>query len=312
MLNNKNSDEIDLKEFFLILWDGKYNIILTTLLASIFIVFYSLSLPNIYKSDDVLAPVEIDNSIMGGSLGSLGDMSSLAGLAGIDISGGGSTDRTSIGMEVLQSRKFFEDFINNNNILVPLMASTGWNMSSNELIIDDEVYDIQNKKWVREPNPPLKAEPSSQEAFKVFNGLFSIEKNVKSGFINISIDHYSPYIAKQWLDLIIDQINEVIRKKDIEQANRAIGHLNDEIRATRLADLQNNLYSLVEKQIEKKVLAQATPEYVFQIIDPPIVPELKSSPRRAVICILGAIAGGILGCLITLIRFYYFPISRSA
>ena len=55
----------------------------------------------------------------------------------------------------------------------------------------------------------------------------------------------------------------------------------------------------------KKVIAQATPEYVFEIIDPPIAPELKSSPRRAVICILGAIAGTILGCLIVLTRFYF-------
>ena len=32
--------------------------------------------------------------------------------------------------------------------------------------------------------------PSTQEALKAFNDIFKIDKNLKTGFINISIDHY--------------------------------------------------------------------------------------------------------------------------
>ena len=304
--NKFEDDEIDLIEFISILWSGKKTIIISFLLSSIFIVFYSLSLPNIYTSDAVLSPVEVESNMTD----ALGDMSSVAGLVGVELSSG-SVDRTSIGMEVMKSRRFFENFINDNEVLVPLIATKGWDVSTNQLIIDDKIYDVKNDKWVRKVSAPLQTnKPSTQEALKAFNDIFKIDKNLKTGFINISIDHYSPYVAKRWLDAIILQINNSIREKDIIQAEAAIKQLNEEINSTRLTDLKTNLYELVEKQIEKKVIAQATPEYVFEIIDPPIAPELKSSPRRAVICILGAIAGTILGCLIVLTRFYFFSKSK--
>ncbi len=53
-------DEIDLRELFKALWQGKWIIIVTTLLFSVAAVFYALSLPNVYKSEVTLAPVAED------------------------------------------------------------------------------------------------------------------------------------------------------------------------------------------------------------------------------------------------------------
>ena len=142
--NKFEDDEIDLIEFISILWSGKKTIIISFILSSIFIVFYSLSLPNIYTSDAVLSPVEVESNMTD----ALGEMSSVAGLVGVELSSG-SVDRTSIGMEVMKSRRFFENFINDNEVLVPLIATKGWDVSTNQLIIDDKIYDVKNDKWVR-------------------------------------------------------------------------------------------------------------------------------------------------------------------
>ena len=48
-------DEIDLRELFTALWQGKWLIIVTTFLFSVASVFYALSLPDIYKSEVTLA-----------------------------------------------------------------------------------------------------------------------------------------------------------------------------------------------------------------------------------------------------------------
>ena len=48
-------DEIDLIEMFLVLWNKKLIIILITGLVSIGSIFYSLSLPNIYKSQAIIS-----------------------------------------------------------------------------------------------------------------------------------------------------------------------------------------------------------------------------------------------------------------
>ena len=49
-------DEIDLKELFLVLWNGKLVITLITGFAAVCAVLFALSLPNIYESKALLAP----------------------------------------------------------------------------------------------------------------------------------------------------------------------------------------------------------------------------------------------------------------
>ncbi|MDP5344245.1 MAG: hypothetical protein NWR98_06620, partial [Litorivicinaceae bacterium] len=41
---------------------------------------------------------------------------------------------------------------------------------------------------------------------------------------------------------------------------------------------------------------------VFRVIDPPIVPELKSRPKRSLIVVIATLAGGMVGVLFVLIR----------
>ncbi len=66
-------DEIDLRELLGALWKGKWIIIATTFVFAAGAVLYALSLPNIYKSDALLAPAESSNggglSKMAGQLG---------------------------------------------------------------------------------------------------------------------------------------------------------------------------------------------------------------------------------------------------
>ena len=54
------------------------------------------------------------------------------------------------------------------------------------------------------------------------------------------------------------------------------------------------------------MLASVNPEYVLSTIDPPVIPERKSKPKRSSVCILGTILGGMLSILIVLIRRYGF------
>ena len=51
---------------------------------------------------------------------------------------------------------------------------------------------------------------------------------------------------------------------------------------------------------------EASPEYVFVTISAAMVPEVKSQPKRALICILGVLLGGMLSVAFVLIRYYGF------
>ena len=54
------------------------------------------------------------------------------------------------------------------------------------------------------------------------------------------------------------------------------------------------------------MLAKGSPEYILRTLDPAVVPEKKSRPSRALICVLGTLLGGILSVLVVLIRRYVF------
>ena len=68
--------------------------------------------------------------------------------------------------------------------------------------------------------------------------------------------------------------------------------------------MQEVFYTIIEEQIKKKMLAEASPDYAFVAVSRSMVPEEKSKPKRALICILGTLLGGMLSVLLVLSMHY--------
>ncbi len=75
-------------------------------------------------------------------------------------------------------------------------------------------------------------------------------------------------------------------------------------RKPALVSLDEVFAQLIEEQTKTIMLANVSKDYVFDVIDPPVAPELKSKPSRALICVLGTLLGGMLGVVVVLIRYY--------
>ena len=123
----------------------------------------------------------------------------LASLAGINLNSG-KTDKTVIGLEVLKSRKFISEFIERHALLVPLIAADGWDAETGDTKIDADDYDVTTKRWVRDVRPPKKTIPSLQEAYDDFTEILAVSQDKKSGIVTVSVEFYSPTMAKQWGD----------------------------------------------------------------------------------------------------------------
>ena len=298
--NNIANDEIDLRELFSVIWQGKLTIIVLTTLFAVASVFYAISLPNVYKSEALLAAAEQEQS---GGLGALaGQFGGLASLAGVNLGGSGTANKTQLALEVLKSRQFIFNFIKKHNILPDLMAVKSWNQVDNSIEYNEEIYNEQEKKWLREVNAPFKPEPSMQEAFKKFSQIITADMSKESGMITISIEHVSPVIAQRWVNWLIQDINTVMKSRDVEEANKSTKFLTEQLEQTKIADIRTILYKLIEEQTKTIMFANVRDEYVFKTIDPALVPEQKFKPKRALICILGFLFGGILSVLIVLAR----------
>lgn len=298
-----HDDEIDLRELFSAIWRGKWLVLACTAIFAAASVAIALYLPNIYKSEVLLAPAD-DQQQSGGLAGLASQFGGLASLAGINL-GGGNTDKTALALQVLQSREFIGNFIEKHHILVPLMAAKGWNRDTDSLIWDTDVYNPENKTWVRKVKPPYQPKPSAQEAYKEFTkSILDSSQDKDTGMVTVSVSFYSPEMAQQWADWLVKDLNEVMRQRDMAEAKKSIQYLDDQINKTNLTDLRAMLYQLVEQQTKTLMFAEVREEYVFKTVDPAIVPEEKDKPKRALICVLGTMLGGILGVMWVLIRHF--------
>ena len=299
-ISKPHYDEIDLIKLWRIVWDGKWKIIAISSVFAVMSVFYALSLPNIYKSDALLMPNSQSNN--SGALGALaGQFGGLASLAGINLKGA-SDDKTAFALEIIRSREFLYKFIEERNLKPLLMALEGWNQPTNTLLYNAKVYDKDADKWLREVKAPLKPEPSLHETYdKFIKNHLVVSQDKETGTIKVSVLHYSPYVAKELVDEIVKEINKTVKLQDEAEATKSIQYLERELENTNLAGMKALFYQLIENQQQTLMLSKVRDDYVFKVIDKAVVPELKHSPRRAIICIVGTIFGGIIGVIIVVL-----------
>ena len=290
--NTFSDDEIDIRQLLKVVWDGKIIIVAITAFLSIAAVIYSLSLPNIYQSKALLSPV----GEQVGSTQSMNNLGGLASLAGIDISnqGGGNSIKA---IEKLRTLSFFKDNILPNIFLPDLMAMKSWDAKNNNIKYNESLFNSEKQTWAEIPSP--------QESYKVFMDLLEFSKDFETGFVSISVKHQSPYIAKEWTELIVNQLNYFFRAKDKREAQAAMDFLNLQIAQTSFTEIKLVIAQLLQQKMQTLTLIEANEFYVFSYLDPPMVMEEKSEPTRSSISILGAILGGLLGIIIVILRHYF-------
>lgn len=296
-LQDTYDDEIDLRELFSTLWLSKKFILILTGIFAVLSVIYSLSLTNLYTSQALLVPTSLNSN-------STSQYSALASVAGVNLSD--SSPDVTLAIAFINSKKIIRQLIKHESFLPDLMAAKKWHIKSNSIIYDDDLYDKKNKKWVREVDFPFQQVPSEQEAFELFSKQINISEDKKNQLVTLSVEHISPSVAQQWAEWIIDEANMMVANLRIEEAESSINYLNEQIKLTPYAELRTLFFNLIQQNTQNMMLAKVSTQYALTIIDPPLIPEIKSNPKRALICILGTLLGGMLSLLIILVRKYGF------
>ena len=297
--SNYPDDEIDLRELFATLWRGKWIIILVTIVFAAAGVGYALYKPNIYQSSVLLAPTQDE----GGAGGLSGQLGGLASLAGISLGGEGS-NQTAMAKAVLQSRAFLAGFIHRHNLTIPLMANKAWDTENEKWVIDREVYNPEANKWlIDDEGESLK--PTDWDMVKKFKEEhLSLSSNEENGMITLNIKSQSPPAAKEWAEKLVHDLNEHMREQDVKEAEARIAYLEGKLQETNIAGMQQVFYQLIESETRTVMLANAQNEYIFKTVDPAVVPQEKSEPKRALITVIAAMPGGMLGVFIVFVMSF--------
>ncbi|MDP3293323.1 MAG: Wzz/FepE/Etk N-terminal domain-containing protein [Nevskia sp.] len=274
-------EEISLRDLFDALWSRRLLIIALTLGFGIAAAVVSLLLPEKYEASVVLSPVDEESgSKLGGAGALLSQFGGLASLGGLNLGGSG---KKSVAIATLQSHALTEAFIHDNQLL-PVLYADDW--------------DADKKTWT---TTDPKETPTLWKAERTFaKKVRSLAEDKKTGLITLTITWTDPELAAKWAGELVQRANEVLRAKAIAESQANLSYLNEQLTKTSVVELQRSIYSLIEAEIKKVMIANGSDEYAFRVVDPARVPEQRVSPKRLLIIAVGVFAGLILGLVLAL------------
>ena len=296
-------NEVDLYRLMLTLWKRRNILFLFSSIAALVSLFVALFwFSNIYTSSTVLMP---KNSSTTASLASTLGLPEMGGLSMIPGLGGGSADpNIHLAKKLITARGFVINFVRSHNYLPEIMVAKDWKASSNSIIYDNKGYDIEGDK--------LTFTPSDEDIYKSFMNGLSLTTDRETQFITIDYNHFSPYFAQEILKVLTIEINKEVRNREIKRTKKSIDYLNIQIESTSIVDLKQLFIGLREANIKNLMLAEIDEYYVLDIVDAPIFPSQKTSPRRTLICVFGTFFGACFGLFfIVMLRFFKYDLMFS-
>lgn len=163
----------------------------------------------------------------------------------------------------------------------------------------------------------------AQESLKKFqdeNKMFTLEEYAKSiveRMTKLQTEKFSTEVSMQTQDRLMQSFGsmpELIKLEALKVAEATrIKAISDEITVTQTAmeslpklaldfarlrvalSVKEKLFTMITEQYELAKIAIADESSAFDVIDSPLVPELKSKPKRATMVILAGLLAGVIG-----------------
>lgn len=320
---------IDFKEFFKVQKKGIWIILAVTALSTTLGAFYAYNLKEEFVSEGKILP-EIS-----GKSSSLGQYAGLAALAGIDLGSssiGADAIRPDLYPDVLNSTEFYLHLLNEK---FKDRKTTEWLFSDYYLkyILDGKIKKEDQKLNFPKSSNYITLNRQTEKNISDLKKRISCSYNKKTGVIGISVKMPDPVIAANIASFSMKYLTDYIINYRTEKQKRDLEFLEDRLASAKgkyynnqskkasytdqmplgslrlqSADLQreriesdykisSSFYNtLLQKYEEAKLqMQQETP--VIKVLEPPVVPNLKSEPRKSIIIGMSILFGLLLSIL---------------
>jgi uncharacterized protein involved in exopolysaccharide biosynthesis len=321
---------IDFKALFKILRSKKWIIMGISLLFTFVGAWYAFTAQEEFISQGKILP-----EIQGGNSSPLGGLANLVGIGGFELGMKNNTDaiRPDIYPDILKSTPFFlelfkQTIITKDGDKISFMKFYHSQIEENEVIEKNKIVYFKGK-----PSGVILLNKIDEQRIKNLKERINASIDKKSGIISISVKMPDPVVAACIARFSIDYITDYVTDYRTEKARKEVDFLGEKVALSKgkfyatqekkakysdqfaaptirlqTADVQRerieseykisaSFYNeLLKKYEEAKIkLQQETP--VFKVYEPPVVPTLKSEPKRSLIIISFMTSGFILSSI---------------
>jgi uncharacterized protein involved in exopolysaccharide biosynthesis len=276
LVNSADRDEITLSELTGLLWQQKWLVLGITVLFATGSIAYAKLAQEWWRAEALLVASEQKGSGLSGSLGALGG---LAGIAGINLEG----DETAEPLAMLQSKDFIAAFIDDEHLL-PILFAKRWDAAAKTWLGDE-------KDW-----------PDVRDGIRMFQRrVLGVSEDPTSRLITVSVTWTDAQLATKWANMLVERLNTRMRDRALREAERNVAFLRQELARADVVTLQDSVARLLEREMQKMMLARGNPEYSFRVVDRASVPKWRASPNRIQVVLLGSLTGGITAVFVAVL-----------
>lgn len=219
-------------------------------------------------------------------------------LVSLALGGTQTNDRINDALLILRGQSFPHRFAVKNGLLRELFA---------------ERWDADNNRWLPEPGPfglggspkeGVDHTPTEQDVFELFGDICTVESDASGGFLVVSVTWKSPEKSVEWVRRILQQLNREMWERDVSFSQSLREALYEEVRKEQILEIRQALFDSISRESEKLSYAGANnpDDYIFSVIDGPILPDEPSSPRLVLLVVAGVLLGSLLALFVLLIR----------
>jgi uncharacterized protein involved in exopolysaccharide biosynthesis len=273
---------MSVRDLVSLLWAQKIVVLAATVVAMLAAILAALLMQPVYSAHVTALPVEAEmgEGVLSGLAGELGGLAALAG-----ISTGGGTRRAEA-VALLNSQAVIERFIEDKD-LRPVLFPDRW--------------DPKARTWTVEPDEV----PTVQDAYRVFDrDVRRVVEDPVARTVVLEILWSDREVAAAWANEIVKRVNETMRQRTIEEAQRSVKYLEQQLENTTVVELRQVLFRVMQDQITTMTLANSREEFGLRVVDPAVSPASRDfvRPKRLLIVLGGMLGGLLLGVLAGLVR----------
>jgi hypothetical protein len=297
--NNELNDEIDLKDLFFAIWNGKVYIIMLSIISVFFTSFYLQNAERKYSVEYNLKPVgetKINPSLSG--------FGGIASIAGIQLPTSSNTD-FNIFKELVTSTEVSKIIFENKKIIRDIF-SFEWDEMQNKFSKPPKSKIqtfVSDTKKLLTGNIEENYMPPNPKRLSIFmNKNIQIGEDKTTGFLEFVSETSKP---KLMLSLILEATkasDKIMRQRYIDFSKEPLVFYKEKLRTARSREHREALAGLISKEEQKLMFASRGKYFIAEPYINPKISLHPISPKPKLILAISLIFGFFLGSALVIMR----------